>query len=79
MTLTTQMFVFAHGKTSHFEVSEELVVLRLMQDQTKGPNFIQTLVCSLKKQDLQVSKLVCIVTEAAAPMIGSKYGMIPPL
>jgi hypothetical protein len=49
--------------TSAFKVFEELVGLHSMQGQTKGSDFIQTLLCGLQERNLELSKLVDIFTD----------------
>jgi hypothetical protein len=67
------MCTVARGVTSDFEVfEEEPVYLHSMQGQTKGLDFIQALLCSLPKHNLEQSKLVGIITDGAPFMIDSK-------
>jgi hypothetical protein len=72
ITLTAQKCIFARGVTSDFEAFEELVDLLSTQGQTKGSDFSQALLCSLQKQNLELPKLVCTVTDGVSSTAGSK-------
>lgn len=57
-------------------MSDELVDIHPMQGQTKGSDFIQALLCSLQKQNLEPSKLVGIVTDGVPSMPGSENDLV---
>jgi hypothetical protein len=65
ITSTAHMCIVVCGVTSDFEVFEELVGIHSMQGLTNGSDFIQALLCSLQKHNLELSKLVGIITDGA--------------
>jgi len=66
--LNVQMCIFA----SDFEAFEEFVVINSIQGQTRGPDFIRSLPCSLQKHNLEFFKFVGIITDYASYLFGSK-------
>jgi hypothetical protein len=70
------MCVITHGITSDFELFEELQDLHSIADQTKISDFIQALLCSFQKHNLELSSFVVIVTDGITSMIGTKNGMV---
>jgi hypothetical protein len=73
ITLTAQMciLVFAHCVTSDFEVLE-LVDFQSVQGQANGLDFSQALLCNLQKHNLELSKLMGMVSDSAPSLIGYK-------
>jgi hypothetical protein len=76
ITLAAQMRIFANGITADFKVFEEAVGLHSLQGWTMGSDFSEALLCSLQKHNLELCKLVDIITDGASSVIGSKNGAV---
>jgi hypothetical protein len=74
---TAETCIFARDVTSEFEVFQELVNVNSVQGQTEVLNFILPLQCRLQKVNLELSKLLGMVTDAVPFMIGCKHGTVP--
>jgi hypothetical protein len=76
ITATMHLCIFAHGITSDFEVFEEVVAIQSMQGQTKGLDFLQTLLCNLQKHNLYLSKVLDMFADGVLSLIYSKNSMV---
>jgi len=76
ITSTSQLAIFIRGVTSTFDVYEELLELCPMKGQTRGSDLLQCLLTCLSKQQLDLTKLIGIVTDGAPAMIGRENGMV---
>jgi hypothetical protein len=70
------MCLFARGVTFDSEVLEKLVDRHLTARQTNNPDIIQALLSSLQKHNLEVSKLVDIVTDCYPCITGLQVACV---
>ncbi|KAL3863896.1 hypothetical protein ACJMK2_005623 [Sinanodonta woodiana] len=73
---TAQLLVFVHGVSSSFDITEELIGMGSMKDQTTASALFEETVQLCSSVSLDFTKLVSVTTDGAPAMTGESNGMV---
>ena len=71
---TTQLAVFIRGVTADLQVFEQFLQLIPLRDTTTGQDIFDAMLQCVEQHSLDLSRLVCIMTDGAPAMIGQHKG-----
>ena len=73
---TAQLLIFIRGVNANFEMCEELAALQSLKGTTTGEVIFGKVCQTIKKYDLDWSKLASITTDGAPSIVGMSRGLI---
>ncbi|XP_076069311.1 general transcription factor II-I repeat domain-containing protein 2B-like [Oratosquilla oratoria] len=71
---TAQLVVFIRGVTADLQVCEEFLQLVPLRGTTTGQDICHAVLQCVDQHSLNLSRLVCVTTDGAPPMVGEKKG-----
>lgn len=72
---TTQLLIFMRGVDDEMNVSEELLDLQSLTDQTRGKDFFVSVNSAIDDMKLPWNKLTGIITDGSPAMAGERSGL----
>ena len=76
ITDTAQLVIFIRGCNEDLEVNEYLLDLIPLKGNTTGEDLFRALYSTIQKYNLDLNKLVSIITDGAPAMIGTRKGLV---